>query len=42
MILAGSFLMSRGKENLYQDLGTARTKSGECQPKTKPFLSLHL
>lgn len=27
-MLAGSFIMSRGKENLYPDLGTARTASG--------------
>lgn len=42
MILAGSFVMSREKDNLYQDLGTARTASGGRQPKIKLLLSLRL
>lgn len=41
MILAGSFIMSRGKDNLYQDPGTARTASGGRKPKIK-LLSLRL
>lgn len=34
--------MSRGKDNLYQDLGAAGTVSEGCEPTPDPFLSLLL